>query len=87
MENTVLTVGGLRSLIVEVEDALSPGAGWCSLEKANALVALIVALRPCVVVELGVWMGGSAIPMALALRAVGSGQLVAIDAWCLWRAA
>jgi predicted O-methyltransferase YrrM len=45
------------------------------------LAALIVALRPRVVVELGVWMGGSAIPMALALQAVGAGQLVAIDAW------
>src|SRR5262249_48092570 len=39
------------------------------------------ALRPAVVVELGVWMGGSALPMAIALRALGAGQLVAVDAW------
>ena len=71
----------LCNLALDVEDALSPGGGWCSREKAHTLMAIIVALRPRVVVELGVWMGGSAIPMALALRAVGSGQLVAIDAW------
>lgn len=71
----------LRHLVLEVEESLSPGTGWCSLEKAGALVAIILALRPKIVVELGVWMGGSAIPMALALQAVGTGQLVAIDAW------
>lgn len=71
----------LRSLARDIEEVLFPGGDWCSLEKAHTLAAIIVALRPRVVVELGVWMGGSAIPMALALRAVGSGQLVAIDAW------
>ena len=78
MENPSLNV---RGLLVEVEESLSPGAGWCSPEKASILAAIIVALRPSVVVELGVWMGGSAIPMALALKAIGFGQLVAIDAW------
>jgi predicted O-methyltransferase YrrM len=81
VEIPVLGARDLHRLTVEVEEVLSPDAGWCSLEKANSLVAIIVALRPRVVVELGVWMGGSAIPMALALKAVGSGQLVAIDAW------
>ena len=60
---------------------MSPVVGWCSPEKADALAALVMALRPCVVVELGVWMGGSAIPIALALKSVGSGRLLAIDAW------
>lgn len=55
--------------------------GWCTLEKASVLVSIIMALRPGVVVELGVWMGGSAIPMAIALHALGAGQLIAIDAW------
>ncbi len=71
----------LRHLAIEVEGAISPNGGWCSLEKAHTLTAIIVGLRPRVVVELGVWMGGSAIPMALALRAIGSGQIIAIDAW------
>lgn len=74
---------GLGRLIIDVERALCSGSGdsWCSRNKALTLAAIIVALRPRVVVELGVWMGGSAIPMALALRAVGSGQLIAVDAW------
>lgn len=71
----------LRDLALDVDHALLPGDGWCGRDKAHTLAAIVVALRPRVVVELGVWMGGSAIPMALALRAVGSGQLVAIDAW------
>lgn len=71
----------LRRLLLDVEETLSLGGGWCSLEKAHTLAAIVVALRPRIVVELGVWMGGSAIPIALALRAIGSGQLVAIDAW------
>lgn len=71
----------LKTLFAEVERALPEGGDWCSLEKAMALVALVVSLRPRVVVELGVWMGGSAIPMAIALRDLGFGKLVAVDAW------
>lgn len=71
----------LGSLISEIEAAVPAGGAWCSREKAATLAAIIIGLRPKVVVELGVWMGGSAIPMAIALRHIGSGQLVAIDAW------
>ena len=71
----------LKALFAEVEEALPEGGDWCSLEKAMALVTLVVGLRPRVVVELGVWMGGSAIPMAIALRHLGSGKIVAVDAW------
>lgn len=71
----------LKTLFAEVERTLPEGGDWCSLEKAMALVALVVSLRPRVVVELGVWMGGSAIPMAIALRDLGFGKLVAVDAW------
>lgn len=81
MEPPVLDVRNLPSLCVELEEAVSPGVGWCSLEKASTLASIIMTLRPRVVVELGVWMGGSAIPMALALRTLGSGQLLAVDAW------
>ena len=57
------------------------GAGWCSLEKATTLAGIIFGLRPAIVVELGVWMGGSAIPMAIALRQIAAGCLIAVDAW------
>lgn len=70
-----------RHILDEIAVSMPMNVGWCSLEKATALAAIIVALRPKVVVELGVWMGGSAIPIAIALRAVGAGQLVAIDSW------
>ena len=75
------TPADFRQILTEIAVSMPTNVGWCSLEKATALAAIIVALRPKVVVELGVWMGGSAIPMAIALRAVGTGQLIAIDAW------
>lgn len=65
----------------EIEEAAPEGGDWCSVDKAIHLAALVLAQRPQVVVELGVWMGGSAIPMAIALRHLGAGRLVAIDAW------
>jgi len=72
----------LKRHVTELESAmLADGVGWCSVEKATTLAAIIMALRPKTVVELGVWMGGSAIPMAIALRQLGVGQLVAVDAW------
>lgn len=70
-----------QDLMAEIETAVPEGGSWCSVEKATALAAIIVALHPKVVVELGVWMGGSAIPMAIALRHLDVGQLIAVDAW------
>lgn len=71
----------LGSMMTEIEAALSEGGTWCSFEKAGVLASIIVATRPNIVVELGVWKGGSAIPMAIALRYLGAGKLIAIDAW------
>ena len=71
----------IRALVAEFEVSMRSDQGWCSLEKATTLASIVLALRPSVVVELGVWMGGSAIPMAIALRAIGGGQLLAVDAW------
>lgn len=56
-------------------------AGWCELDKAHALAAAVLTLRPRVVVEIGVFGGRSLIPMALACQACGSGHVVAIDPW------
>lgn len=73
----------LKKITLEIVAVMADevGAGWCSFEKATTLAAIILGLRPKIVVELGVWMGGSAIPMAIALRALGAGRLIAIDAW------
>ncbi len=65
----------------EIEDAAPDGGDWCSPDKAIQLAALVLEVRPQTIVELGVWMGGSAVPLAIALRHLGAGQLVAIDAW------
>jgi len=65
----------------EIEDAAPEGGDWCDVDKAVQLASLVLEHRPEVVVELGVWRGGSAIPIAIALRYLGVGQLVAIDAW------
>ena len=74
-------LSGHPDLRREIEEALPEGGDWCSPDKAIQLAALVTDLRPQLVVELGVWMGGSAIPMAIALRHLGIGQLLAVDAW------
>lgn len=53
--------------------------GWCSWDKAIALMSTTWALRPAVCVEIGVWAGRSALPVALALRENGHGVLHCID--------
>lgn len=65
----------------EIERAASEGGDWCSPDKAIQLAALVIEHQPQEIVELGVWKGGSAIPMAIALRQLGTGCLTAIDAW------
>lgn len=61
---------------------------WCSVEKAESLGALCMALRPACVVEIGVWRGASALPILIALqrnppaaRTGLQGMLIAIDPW------
>lgn len=78
-------------LMSDVTRYLAEGGDWCSVEKAHALAALVVGLRPRVVCEIGVWMGGSLVPMAFALRLVrevevaagrpGDHKIIAIDPW------
>lgn len=58
----------LTELAQTIERHLPEGGVWCDLEKAHRLAAMIVGLRPSVVVEIGVWQGGSLIPCALAAK-------------------
>src|SRR5262249_48970533 len=74
-------LAGHLALRREIEEAAPEGGDWCGVDKAIQLAALVHEHRPQLVVELGVWMGGSAIPMAIVLRHLGAGQLLAIDAW------
>ncbi len=56
--------------------------GWCSMEKAYTLASIVVALKPAVTVEIGIYGGSSLIPILLAHKWSGSGGLVhAIEPW------
>lgn len=55
--------------------------GWCTREKAQKLYDSVISMKPDKVVELGVFAGRSFIPMALALKANGKGEITGIDPW------
>lgn len=68
-------------LLARVTETRTEGA-WCTLEKCQMLAALVLANRPRLVVEIGVWNGDSLVPMLLALQhAGGDGKAIAIDPW------
>lgn len=61
---------------------LLPGLhGWCDRPKATTLVNMILATKPEVVVEFGIWGGRSFFPMALALKQLGHGKIIGVDPW------
>lgn len=55
--------------------------GWCPLDKACALYALVVARRPKVVVEIGTYAGRSFLPICWGLRKNAYGKAIGIDAY------
>ena len=55
--------------------------GWCSREKAEKMMDLILETQPAICVEIGVFGGSSIYPTALALKYQGSGVVYAIDPW------
>jgi hypothetical protein len=57
-------------------------AGWCSQDRANMLIDLILNHQPKVCVEIGVFGGRSLIAMGMALRHLEHGGYVTgIDPW------
>lgn len=73
----------MRTLFARIEEILSGETipGWCSVEKAQTLAALVVALRPQTSVEIGVFGGRSFFPLALAHHKIGCGTVLGIDPW------
>lgn len=69
------------SIFQKIATANAEVSGWCSLEKANTLASIILATRPEVSLEIGVWHGRSLIPMALAHRHIEHGKVIAVDPW------
>jgi len=55
--------------------------GWCPLPKAQTMAAAVLALRPDVTVEIGIYGGKSFLPMALAHKEIGHGVCLGIDPW------
>lgn len=55
--------------------------GWCSLQKAEFLMDIILQRKPKKIVEIGVWGGKSLVPIAYALKANGEGMVYGIDPW------
>ena len=55
--------------------------GWTTPAAAKIFASCVIALRPQVIVEIGVFGGRATIPIALALREVGTGVITAIDPW------
>ena len=49
-----------------IEHVTPDGGTWCTVEKSSHLAALVFALRPTTIVEIGVFFGGSLVPLALA---------------------
>lgn len=57
--------------------------GWCTIEKANAMIDAVYGVNAQTCVELGVFGGKSLIAMALACKFKGTGVAVGVDPWKL----
>lgn len=70
------------NLFTRIEEALATMPnGWCTVPKAQALAAVVLAQRPSIAVEIGVFGGRSLIPVAMAMQEVGCGIIYGIDPW------
>ena len=63
----------------ELESNTIPG--WCPLSKAMELASTVIALRPRVSLEIGVFGGKSLLPIAMACEAVDCGVVIGVDPW------
>lgn len=55
--------------------------GWATVEKAFTLAGAVLALRPEVIVEIGVWGGRSLLPLGLAAKEIGQCKVIGVDPW------
>lgn len=55
--------------------------GWCTQEKAQNFIDLVLEVKPQVYVEIGVFGGSSLFPVASALQFLGDGIIIGIDPW------
>ena len=55
--------------------------GWCTDDKIEKMINLIISTKPTNVVEIGVYHGKSLVCQALALKENSYGKICAIDPW------
>jgi len=77
-EEPEISVDALKQEVFEVIPTLY---GWCSKEKADNFIDLVLDVKPQVYVEIGVFGGSSLFPVASALKYLGEGVVIAIDPW------
>jgi len=54
---------------------------WCSQEKAELILELVVATKPKICVEIGAFTGSSALPMLVGLKYVKKGKAYIVEPW------
>jgi Methyltransferase domain len=67
------------ALFRQIEDEVPRLQGWCSVGKAITLANLVLAYRPLIIYEIGIYGGASLIPMALACKHIKNGTVIGID--------
>lgn len=71
----------LIRLLEKIEALVPQVPGWCSIEKAQCLAALVYATRPEITVEIGIFGGASFFPLALAHKDLEYGVAIGIEPW------
>lgn len=69
------------NLFNHIEAVHAATQGWCSAMKAQTLASIVLATRPEISLEIGVFFGKSLLPVALAHQAIGKGRVIAVDPW------
>ncbi len=71
----------MTKLFTQIAELVPRCHGWASVEKAFTLASAVLALRPEIVIELGIWGGRSILPMGLACKEIGRGKVIGVDPW------
>jgi hypothetical protein len=71
----------VEGLKLYVNHYLSQIPGWCTSEKAEKFIDLILKIKPDVCVDIGTFGGSSLFPVASALKYLERGIVIGIDAW------
>lgn len=72
------TADFLKSRVSEIVPSID---GFCSKEKAESFIDLVLEVEPAICVEIGVYQGASLFPVAAALKFIGKGVVIGIDSW------